>query len=177
MKKILIMSIFTGMVGMLQSQTFKWEKLDSTNKTKSQLYSDTKMFIAETWKSAQNVIQDDDKEGGMILVKGISNSCESYRFGGHFEYTFSYSVKFLFKDRKWKIVVDQVNCNRGYWIAGTRPTEMICHSVYTPLDRYGLTDIREKDWTIITHTLETELQSIVDKYSKKIKENSATAEW
>ncbi len=51
---------------------FRWEKIDSVDKSKSQIYSDTKMAIAELWKSAQSVIQNDDKEGGMILVKGAS---------------------------------------------------------------------------------------------------------
>ena len=51
-------------------QNFQWERTDTISKTKSQLYADTKMFIAEEWKSAQNVIQNDDKETGSILIKG-----------------------------------------------------------------------------------------------------------
>ncbi len=36
--------------------------------TKTHLYSATKMFIAEFWKSAKDVIQNDDKEAGIILI-------------------------------------------------------------------------------------------------------------
>jgi hypothetical protein len=32
------------------------------------------MYIAETWKSAQDVIQNDDKEGGADFSEGIKYS-------------------------------------------------------------------------------------------------------
>ena len=74
MKKIFSILLFTLSVNYLFSQTdFKWEKIDSVPKTKYQIYSDTKMFIAENWKSVQNVIQNDDKEAGLILVKGTTS--------------------------------------------------------------------------------------------------------
>lgn len=49
---------------------FRWEKIDSVAKSKSQIYSDTKMFIAETWKSSKSVIQNDDKENGAVFIEG-----------------------------------------------------------------------------------------------------------
>lgn len=41
--------------------------------TKDQLYSRSKVFFAEFFKSAQDVIQLDDKETGTVLGKGFSN--------------------------------------------------------------------------------------------------------
>ena len=42
------------------------------------IYSDTKLFIGNYWKSAKDVIQNDDKEGGIILLKGIQLMNVSY---------------------------------------------------------------------------------------------------
>jgi len=63
--------------------TFRIERVDSVSKTKSQIYSDTKMFIAETWKSANDVIQNDDKENGMILIKGVTIQSKYYQMNDH----------------------------------------------------------------------------------------------
>jgi hypothetical protein len=57
---------------------FKWEVTDSSKKSASEIYSETKMFIAKTWKSSNEVIQNDDKEAGIILVKAISLQKESF---------------------------------------------------------------------------------------------------
>ena len=72
MKKILyliIAVVFVFDFGFGQ-ENFKWEKSDTIPKTKSQLYSNTKMFIAENWKSAKTVIQNEDIEAGIIFLKG-----------------------------------------------------------------------------------------------------------
>ena len=79
---------------------FKWDKIDSIQKNQNELYSITKMYIGETWKSAQSVIQNDDKEGGSILVKGLSVQSLFFQMNDH-RWTFSYTVKFLFKDNKY----------------------------------------------------------------------------
>ncbi len=43
--------------------------VDST--TKDQLYTRTKMYLTNLYKSANDVIQMDDKEGGVIIAKGL----------------------------------------------------------------------------------------------------------
>jgi len=93
---------------MTTAQTnFVWEKIDSCNKTKEQIYSDTKMFIAENWVSANDVIQNDDKETGSILVKGTITQTEIVTMYSH-EWVFSYTVSFLIKDNKFKIKIYNV---------------------------------------------------------------------
>jgi hypothetical protein len=72
---------------------FKWEKMDSVSKTKAQIYTDTKMFISEAWKSAKDVIQNDDKDGGVILVKGISSPKINFMMNAY-EYVYKYNVSF-----------------------------------------------------------------------------------
>jgi hypothetical protein len=67
-KLFILMSLFLTMTINLFSQSnFKWERVDSCGKTKDVLYTDTKIFIADSWKSAQNVIQNDDKDGDNII--------------------------------------------------------------------------------------------------------------
>ena len=80
MKKIILLTLVTFFNSAFSQTDFKWDKVDSVSKNKGQIYSDTKMFIAEFWKSAQNVIQNDDKEGGMILLKGVSVQSKFFQF-------------------------------------------------------------------------------------------------
>lgn len=96
MKKtiLLIAGIFIGFASFAQTN-FKWEKIDSVAKTKSQLYSDTKMFIAETWKSSKDVIQNDDKEGGVLLIRGISIRTATYGKGMFMQTVNGYTSGFL----------------------------------------------------------------------------------
>jgi len=64
MKKVfIVLSLCLSQIVFAQND-FKWETIDSTFNSKDQLYSLTKTFIAEKWKSANDVIQNDDKEGG-----------------------------------------------------------------------------------------------------------------
>jgi len=94
------------------SQTnFKWEKTDSFNKTKDQIYSDTKLFIAQEWKSAKAVIQNDDKDGGIILIKGIYTNYIPYSLGYGWDYVYDYTITFMMKDKKFKIIIDNVICS------------------------------------------------------------------
>lgn len=71
MKKVILTAISILFMTFSYAQAnFKWDKIDSIAKNKNELYSLTKMYIGETWKSAQNVIQNDDKEGGMVTSAG-----------------------------------------------------------------------------------------------------------
>ena len=110
MKKIIIIIVFFLPSFLIFGQeNFNWEKIDSTSKSKSQIYSDTKLFISEYWKSSKDVIQNDDKEGGIVLIKGTLSCFETYGLiKRHFVY--SYNIKFFMKENKFRIVVDNVHC-------------------------------------------------------------------
>lgn len=69
--------------------------------TADQLYTRAKMAVAEMFKSAKDVIQLDDKENGVIIVKG-SNQIGSDPVYVHF------TLRFYAKDEKYKI--DITNC-------------------------------------------------------------------
>ncbi len=114
MKKIITAAILFISIGNLIAQKdFKWEKVDSIQKSKSEIYADTKMFIAETWKSAKDVIQNDDKESGVILIKGKSSIYTPFMLNGY-TYVYSYTITFKMKDNKYKINIDQVHFDDGW---------------------------------------------------------------
>lgn len=98
----------------LYSQTnFTWDVSDTISKTKDQIYSDVKFFVAKSWKSANHVIQNDDKDAGIILVKGIITRNISF-LGAGYAYDYSYTVTFRMKDGKYKFTIDNVYCERAY---------------------------------------------------------------
>ena len=119
MKKISLIVIGIAICSIGFSQTnFVWEKTDSVKKTKAQIYSETKMFIAKTWKSSKDVIQNDDKEGGLILIKGVVGSnIESYMFA-KYQYTYQYNITFRIKENRFKITLDNVICISAKCITG-----------------------------------------------------------
>lgn len=161
---------------------FKWDKVDSVDKTKAQIYSDTKLFIAKTWNSAQSVIQNDDKEAGNILIKGLlikemvsGRGISAQVFG----YVYDYTIIFMMKDGKYKIIIDNVSCTKAYFKAN--PTYKI--ALIQPFD--GIDNCPETGtWKNLGVSKETavrmigeiklELQNIVDDYLKTIKMASTT---
>ncbi len=167
MKKILSILLFTLTVNYLFSQTdFKWEKIDSVTKTKDQIYSDTKMFIAENWKSAQNVIQNDDKEAGLILVKGTTSIDMPFMLNNH-NYTYSHTAKFYMKDKKYRIIIEDVKC-----VSATCNGTIAWPLMEPGQIEYGKTGVPNKKAEEIMAILKSELQGIVDRYEAYLKTES-----
>jgi hypothetical protein len=173
-KLLTIFFMFTLLLGHAQTD-FKWEKIDSVPKTKSQIYSDTKMFIAENWKSAQNVIQNDDKDAGMILLKGVNVQSRVFQMNEH-KWTYSYVVKFFMKEGRYKIVIDNVTCVSAVCGAYNWPLIEACDSCEFP--GYTKTSLNKERYTELLSSLKDELQRIVDKYEKSIKTPSqSNSDW
>lgn len=173
MKRLIFLTILTLLINNVFSQTnFVWEKTDSIAKNKSQIYSDTKMFIAETWKSAKAVTENDDKENGNILIKGICRKSDTYSLAVY-EYNFRYNVTFRMKDNKFKINIDNVYCesaHRGYeQIKKVDPFE----GDNCPEMNSGWGEgLPKKKMILLMVSLKNELQSIIDNYSQYIKSPS-----
>lgn len=195
-------------VGFAQTN-FQWEKIDSVQKTKAQVYSDTKMFIAEKMgknngldnkaysktvvldavvgtntrqtydrstpdKIAQNVIMNDDKETGTIVVKDAFEQTLFYQLNSHI-WIFSYNVTFYSKDidslnSKFKIAINNVYCSKA-WCAAYEWPHIDCSDIYPG---WKQTSLNEKRYFQLMSALKTELQSIIDSYVKYIKAPSAS---
>ena len=138
------------------------------------------MFIADNWKSAQNVIQNDDREGGNILVKGLTQTIRVNRGLMVSDFTFSYTIKFMFKDNKYKFVIEDVRCH-SHWIPGSKGGEAACTIVsetYPTEKGFGLTGLAsEKKYLDLMDNLKKDIQAIYDSYITYINKKSADSNW
>lgn len=163
MKKILILLLtFVSLSTVTAQENFNWDIIQESGKTKEQLYSDTKMFIAEAWNSAQSAIQNDDKENGLILVKGISPQSMTYQLITP-TWTFAYTVKFYMKDQKFRIVIDNVHCETAK--CGVYQWPLMPVADFYPKEK-GLktTGLNQKRYETLMLTLKEELQNLVNNY-------------
>ncbi|MFZ1788864.1 MAG: DUF4468 domain-containing protein [Saprospiraceae bacterium] len=111
MKRIIYFILLIVSVRSVYAQdSFNFDKIDSTSYLKNEIYSATKLFIAKTWKSANNVIQNDDKESGLIVVKGISKQTIAAYFT-EYQYSYAYTFTFRMKDNKFRITLDEIYCD------------------------------------------------------------------
>lgn len=176
MKNLLLIFLVFVSSNLLAQQNFVWEKTDTVAKTKDDIYSDTKMFIAENWKSAKAVIQNDDKEGGLILVKGKTIQILSHSLYTC-EYTYSYNVVFRMKDQKYKITIDNVYCESAY-VGGRKLKEV------QPFEGGNVPEMRpteggsipKKKLIELMSELKSELQNIVDDYTEYLNGNQ-NSDW
>lgn len=162
MKHIFLLFFLISSFHAVCQENFEWDIRVESSKTKEQLYSDTKMFIAEIWNSAQSVIQNDDKEKGLILVKGLSSQSLYYQMNNH-EWTYSYTVKFYVKDNKYRIVIDNVHCQSAICGIYDWPLMPVADN-YPEKKGMRITGVNEKRYNLLMNRLKEELQSIVDNY-------------
>jgi hypothetical protein len=145
---------------------FVWDIKDSVNKSKELVYTDTKLFIAQTWKSAQDVIQNDDKENGLILIKGNTKVSVTFQMNVH-DYWYRYTIKFYQKENKFRIVLDDVHCESArcsvYDWPLVEPTEDCSVNVG---------GVPPKHLQTLMNQLKSNLQTIVDTYVSEIKKVS-----
>lgn len=180
-KTILIISLFMSVLLCNAQTNFKWDITDSVPKTKVQLYSDTKIFIAKTWKSAQSVIQNDDKESGVIIIKGSSIQKVNHSLNV-FTYVYNYTVTFKMKDNKYKIMIDNVYCEKAIPV-GQAKFDILKIEPFDGEYIKGKTGmltmtLPEAKAISMISSLKAELQSIVDEYNKFIKTvNSTNDNW
>jgi len=170
MKKLFLSGVLFFIVSYSFAQKdFQWDVIDTISKTKSEIYTDTKLFIAETWNSAQSVIQNDDKEGGVILVKGITKVSTFFQLNPH-DYTYKYTVKFFQKEGRFKIVLDEVHCTSALCQMNEWPK-------VEPTEDYSkkVGGVPTKRLEPMMIELKANLQAIVDAYLIKIKNPSVKA--
>lgn len=90
-------------------EKFQWDIIDSISLSKNQIYSNTKVFIAKHWKSGKDVIQVDDKEEGVIVIKGIK-SFNVKAWLNIFTYNYVYTLTFKMKENRFRITLNDIYC-------------------------------------------------------------------
>lgn len=91
----------------LAQNQYSWDVvIDSLDGSKTELFSKSKMFVAENWKSATDVIKNEDREAGLLLVKG-KTPISILQNGGFVTvtHTFDHTVKIYHKDGRCRIKV------------------------------------------------------------------------
>lgn len=81
--------------------------IDVDSAKKNDLYIRAKLFFAEQFKSAKEVIQLDDKEQGIILGKGLTKISYWNIFSKTYEDLF-FTLKFELKDYKFRYTISDI---------------------------------------------------------------------
>jgi hypothetical protein len=162
----------------IEQKEYVVEKVDSINKSKDAIYSSTKMFIAENWKSAQSVIQNDDKEAGAILIKGSATHYVAVGLGVTLDFTYRYIVKFLMKEKRYKVVVENYNFERGPAAGWERIGPYVVPKEPLVYPGYRKAGLGEKQWNTLMGLIKSDMQGIVNKYVQHLqKEEKSTNDW
>jgi len=117
-------------------------KVDSVSK--NELYLRAKLWVATKYNSAKNVIQLDDKENCILVIKAqfpvtASAGLMSRMEEGNVNYTFTIECK----DSRYKYTIDELthSCSVGYG-SGGKLTNLVPDCGYMSLPKKGWLDIK-----------------------------------
>lgn len=114
MKKIFLFLISLLAFQLVNAEDFKFSKIVESSGTASELFSKSKMFVADFWNSAKNVTQNADENINVIQVKAIKDMERKAGMGIGYFYTYKYTVKIQTKDNKCKIDIYDITCDDAY---------------------------------------------------------------
>ena len=97
--------------------------IDMPGISKDQIYAGTKSWIAETFRSAKAVIQDDDKSAGRIIGTGrVKYPCSGFACMGKSDWTLDFTIRVDIKDQKMRVTFlnlgESFPPSPGYGLAG-----------------------------------------------------------
>ena len=168
MKKLLLTSFLFIIAIMVNGQTpisyTEVVQTTDTNQTKDALYLKAKEWFVETFKSANNVIQLDDKESGMIQGKGSIKYTYTTLFDGYINFT----IKLWLKKGKYKYEISNFthessagSCFSFGLITDSAIVEKPCKS-------YGYMNTLDKAMTDIKSTIDNEVKKMILSLSDKM---------
>ncbi len=85
-----------------------YESIDSINCTKSEAYIKAKTWFANTFNSANSVIQMDDKDAGSLIGKGYTAKEAGNVFTGPISQNVWYTINITIKDGKYRVQIYDV---------------------------------------------------------------------
>jgi hypothetical protein len=175
MKKLLLLITILPL-GLLSQENFQWDIRDSIELSKDDIYAITKQFIAETWNNPESVIKNDDKETGIILLRGIRTDEYFYCLNFH-EFTFEYQVKFQMKEGQYRFVIENVWC-KSHTCSNPR---WLLHPILHVSDQYSGKEtaggMKAELYLALMYNLKSELQSLADRYVQFMAENPVSDDW
>jgi|GEM_PF-1352062 len=181
MKKVLfaVISLFLSLS--INAQDFKFEKIIEISKSQSELYSLSKMFVADFWNSAKNVTQNQDDASSTIQLKAIKDWKIKGGMGLSNLYTYKYSVKLQAKDNKCRIQIYDIKCIDAYQSGLGTKYEIPQIQPFTGNDTDQKTKsmgrgISKKKAVEMMNDLTSFFNSIITAYEKQLK-NSDEDNW
>ena len=154
-------------------ENFRWDIRDSNTLSKDDIYSKAKQFIAETWNEPSQVIKNDDKESGMILLRGLTTEAKTHQMNLH-EFTFQYQMKFQMREGEWRLVIEDVVCE-SHWV-GANKWRVIEVSDSFP-GKGKSANMNAQRYGEVMAGLKQSLQDIADDYVKAMNESPASDDW
>lgn len=150
-------------------------QVDST--LKSDLFLSSLEWVNKTYKSGKSVIQTTDKEGGLIIGKGVSqmliyNNGGFKKDGGYFSYTFS----IFCKDNRLKYIIDNITYNKGEMVlsAGADLGEDFPHN-WTGL--IGNNKQTRREWKSFQKQADAEFSIIIANLKSHVLDSKKKANW
>ncbi len=172
MKKIIVASLMSlGLVGCMTPMTPTQQAMpeiaqviEVPNKSKDQIFEDSKIWIAQSFKSANNVIQYADKSTGSIIGKGnIQYPCDGFIDCGAFgNDKVNFTIKIDTKENKARVTINDVTRTNLTYVQG------------------GINNIgKEVPITIVQHQqkIAAKLNDVIEQYKKSITTNQSNNNW
>lgn len=187
--------IFTALLVLLYSSAFNQENQTYTEdylhyedvvelpeNSKSEIYIAVKKWVALYYKSAQAVIQLDDKESGELIIKGISVGIPFMKsFGAQYYNDVSHTISISIKENKIRIICDfktlMVKATSGTTIGRSYTSGTSAHeNDLRPIVNGSRPGYRKKDRETLKQGLINEFKSIRISIIENIK-NPKNSEW
>lgn len=141
------------------------EVIDVPAKSKEQIFEGSKIWIAQSFKSANNVIQYADKGTGSIIGKGnIQYPCDGFIDCGAFgNDRVNFTIKIDSKDNKARVSISDVTRTNLTYVQGG----------------YNANIGKEFPINIVEHQqkIATKLKGVIDQYKKAITTSNISDNW
>jgi len=175
--KYLLLGFFFVLISIstFAQENFKWDRIDSVPKSKKELFSQTKMFIAEKWKSANDLIQNADEETGIIVVKGSCSNTKTVMMYPATVY-FHYTAIFYVKDGKCRMTVENIYSTHGFRAGRSYEVNMPIADTFPTSQGMTLTRMTKSSYEAMMKDLKVDISAIVDSYNDYLRSNKNKAD-
>lgn len=141
------------------------EVIEVPAKSKEQIFEDSKIWIAQSFKSANNVIQYVDRDTGSIVGKGsIQYPCDGFIDCGAFgNDRVNFTIKIDTKNNKARVVISDVTRTNLTYVQGG----------------YNANMGKEAPINIVEHQqkISIKLKGVIDQYKKAIIVSNLSENW
>lgn len=140
--------------------------------TKDQLFTAAKIWMVNTYVSAEDVIQSEDKEVGLIIGKGVGSISGSKILGTTNVIKIKYTLKIEFKEGKYRASVTNINTHFNVKNANTSIEKIVSDANVNNSKRM----VRE-NCILIRKNLVKHFNDHFDSLKESITKSKSTSDW